>query len=206
MKLNTDGPVVGSMGVAGCGGVARDDHGGWVAGFSRRIGLTNSFVAELWGLRDGLLMCWNLNIHSLIVELDAKAIVDVLEKSQYVNNVISLILDDCRLLASCFHHIRLQHYYRQANWCAGSLARLSASQDLDFILYDSPPVDIVNAFENDLNGIYCNRFCPKSLVVSYFVLMNRHLSKKKFKQVELIKAQSSRAYPSGTLGNSRGSP
>lgn len=118
------------------------------------------------GLRDGLLMCWNLNIHSLIVELDAKAIVDVLGKSQYVNYVISPILDDCRLLASCFHRIQFQHCYGQANQCVDNLARSSASQDLDFMLYDSPHVDVGNAFENDLNGMYYNKLCAKFLVVS----------------------------------------
>lgn len=107
-----------------------------------------------------------MNIHSLIVELDAKAIVDVLGKSQYVNNVISPILDDCRLLASCFHRIQFQHCYRQANRCVDSLTRSSASQDLDFILYDSPHVDVGNAFENDLNGMYYNKLCHEFLVVS----------------------------------------
>lgn len=111
-------------------------------------------------------MCWNLNIHSLIVELDAKAIADVLGKYQYVNNVIFLILDDCRLLVSHFHRIQFQHCYKQANLCVDSLARLSASQDLDFILYDNLPVDVVNAFENDLNNMYCNRLCLEPLVAS----------------------------------------
>ena len=40
-KMNTDGSVLGSMGIAGCGGIVRNNQGGWVAGFSRRIGLSN---------------------------------------------------------------------------------------------------------------------------------------------------------------------
>lgn len=79
-KLNTDGAVIGSMGLAGCGGIVRDDHGGWLVGFSRHIGIADSFVAELWGLKDGLILCCNLNITSIVVELDAKAIVDVFHK------------------------------------------------------------------------------------------------------------------------------
>ena len=75
-KLNTDGVASGNSGLAGCGGIVRDEHGSWLASFSRRIGITTSFVAELWGLRDGLMMCNNLNITTLVVELDAKAIVD----------------------------------------------------------------------------------------------------------------------------------
>lgn len=79
-KLNTDGAVIGSMGLAGCGGIVRDDHGGWLVGFSGHIGIADSFVAELWGLKDGLILCCNLNITSIVVELDAKAIVDVFHK------------------------------------------------------------------------------------------------------------------------------
>lgn len=98
MKLNTDGSSVGNPGLVGCGGIVRDNHGRWISGFSRHIETTNSFVAELWGFRDGLMLCSNLNILSLVVELDAKAIVDVLCRSDYVNNVMSPILNDCRLL------------------------------------------------------------------------------------------------------------
>ncbi|KAK7838940.1 hypothetical protein CFP56_018921 [Quercus suber] len=45
-------------------------------------------------------MCCNLNIAALIVELDARAVVDAFSNNHYVNNIISPILDDCRLLNS----------------------------------------------------------------------------------------------------------
>lgn len=73
-KLNTDGASLGNPGVAGCGGVVRDESGNRMAGFARRIGITSSFKAELWGLRDGLTLCSNLNISALIVELDAEVL------------------------------------------------------------------------------------------------------------------------------------
>lgn len=85
-KLNTDGATSGNSGLARCGGIVRDEHGDWLAGFSRHIGITTSFVAELWGLRDGLMLCSNLNISFLVVELDAKAIVDAFQNVHYENN------------------------------------------------------------------------------------------------------------------------
>ena len=88
---------------AGYGGIIRDEHGSWVVGFTRHIGSTNSFVAELWGLRDGLMLYCNMNISCLIVELDAKMVVDVFKNSNHKNYIISPILDDCRRLASRFH-------------------------------------------------------------------------------------------------------
>lgn len=95
-KLNTDGSCVGRTGQAGCGGVIKLEHGDWVARFMRHIEETNSFAAELWGLRDGLMLCCSLNIPCVIVELDAKVVVDVLQNTNYDNVVVSPLLDDCR--------------------------------------------------------------------------------------------------------------
>ena len=64
------------------------------------VHVVNTMVQQtaLWGLRDGLIFCCNLHLPSLIVELDAKATVDAFLNSNYENNVISPILDDCRQL------------------------------------------------------------------------------------------------------------
>ncbi|KAK9985314.1 hypothetical protein SO802_030265 [Lithocarpus litseifolius] len=153
-----------SMGLADCGGVVRDSHGDWMCGFSRHIGITNSFVAELWGLRDGLLLCSNMNIPSLIVELDAKSIVEIFCKPGYVNDVISPILDDCRKLVTKFQQVHFKHCFRQSNQCADALARIGAAQDVDFRVFESPPVDVLFFFEQDYNGLCFNRLCPVSVV------------------------------------------
>ncbi|KAL4619264.1 hypothetical protein ACB092_06G067700 [Castanea dentata] len=104
----------------------------------------SSFAAELWGLREGLLLCNNLNITFLEIELDAKAIVDGLGNPSYVNNIISPLLDDCRLLISRIPQICIKHCFRQANRCADSLARMSYCLDADFSTLDSPPLDLVD--------------------------------------------------------------
>lgn len=61
------------------------DRGNWVVGFSRKIGKANSFLAEIWALRDGLISCNQLNLNAVMVELDAKALVDALNNPFYVN-------------------------------------------------------------------------------------------------------------------------
>ena len=48
-----------------------------MGGFARAIGTTISAVAELWALRDGLNMCIELNLPAVIIELDAKLVVDL---------------------------------------------------------------------------------------------------------------------------------
>lgn len=93
--MNTDGASFGNSGLVGCGDDVRDEHGNWIAGFSRSIGITSSFVAELWGLRDELILCCNLNVSSLVVELDAKAIVNIFHNASYENIIVFPILDNC---------------------------------------------------------------------------------------------------------------
>ena len=130
-KLNTNGACRGLHGLAGCGGLVRSADGQWVAGFSRRIRVTSSFAAKLWGLREGLQLCCNLNISYLEVEMD-----------------------DCRQLINRFQQIR-----------ADVLAKISLRMTADFLCYDSPPVDILDVFERDLNGMYSVRICHDSSFV-----------------------------------------
>ena len=164
-KLNTDGACMGLHGLAGCGGLVRSADGQWVAGFSKRIGITSNFAAELWGLHEGLQLCCNLNISCLEVEIEAKTIVDAVGNPDYVNNIVSPILDDYRLLISKFHHVRFKHRFRQANQCADGLAKKSLRMTADFLRYDSLPVDILDVFEGDLNGMYSVRICLDSSFV-----------------------------------------
>ncbi|KAL0004547.1 hypothetical protein SO802_012108 [Lithocarpus litseifolius] len=134
-KLNTDGSCIGNSRRSGCGGAVRDEHGEWIVGFSRYIGTSCSVVAELWGLRDRLVLCKNLNIQCLVVELDTSMIVDALTKPEYANNIIPPILDDCRQLLTHFQQVQIRHCFRQANRCIDMMARKGAEQQLDFCVF-----------------------------------------------------------------------
>ena len=78
----------------------RDEMGNWMVGFSRKIGVTSSFEVELWALRDGLSICVERSSPAIEVELDAKAIIDILVQPIQSNSLVSPLLDDCRQLAS----------------------------------------------------------------------------------------------------------
>jgi ribonuclease HI len=105
VKLNTDGSVLGNPGLASLGGVLRDSNGNWLRGFSHKLGITNSLAAELWGVRDGLLLARDLNIRKLIIESDAKSVVDLLKTENLGNNAFhpySALINDCRYLILSF--------------------------------------------------------------------------------------------------------
>ncbi|XP_075640366.1 uncharacterized protein LOC142612129 [Castanea sativa] len=119
----------------------------------------------MWGLRDGLVLCKNLNIQCLVVELDASMIVDALTKPGYANNILSPILDDCRQPLTHFQPVQIRHCFRQANRCADMMARKGAEQQLDFCVFVSPPVDVLETFREDFDGMFFNRLCPEQVVV-----------------------------------------
>ena len=57
IKLNTDGSSLGNPRLAGGGGVLRDEHGNRMTGFSRKIGITTSYLAKRWAVRNGFNIC-----------------------------------------------------------------------------------------------------------------------------------------------------
>ncbi|XP_075655213.1 uncharacterized protein LOC142625441 [Castanea sativa] len=98
--LNTDEATIGNPGRAWCGGLIRNKHGEWLGGFSRSIGCSNSFMVELWGLRDGLILCNEMHLNVVDIQLDAKAVVQLLSNSSSANICAMPLLDDCRQLIS----------------------------------------------------------------------------------------------------------
>ena len=165
LKLNTDWSSLGNPGLAGGGGLLRDEYGNWIGGFSRRIGLANSFTAELWALRDGLLLCRQLNVQAVAIELDASAIVDAVNHQSAANTIVSSIMDDCKFLMNQFPQATITHVYREANKSADWLASYGQKLDSDFVLWNGPPVDLIPVLEADSRGLFSSRHC----IVSGFV-------------------------------------
>ena len=95
--MNSDGSVINNPDKAGGGGLFRDHEGNWVKGYARGIGHTNSFLAELWALRDGLNIAREMGVSNLIIELDALSIV-LLMNNEAENIMMEPLLSDCRSL------------------------------------------------------------------------------------------------------------
>ena len=101
-----------------------------------------------------------MNACAVLVELDAKSLVDALNNSSYCNSVISPLLDDCKLLMVQTPQIRIKHTYREANKCADRLANLGLFQSVNFLVHSDPPIELIPLIEADLRGACCNRLCP----------------------------------------------
>ena len=96
VKLNTDRSSLGNPGLVGGGGLLRNTNGEWMKDFARATRITTNATTELWALCDGIRLCIALKISAVIIELDAKVVVDLLQKETRNQNGLDAILGDWR--------------------------------------------------------------------------------------------------------------
>ncbi|KAE8681196.1 hypothetical protein F3Y22_tig00111338pilonHSYRG00169 [Hibiscus syriacus] len=90
--------LMNSNGYAAAGGLIRDEEGNWIQGFMINIGKTTSTLAEVWGLRQGLLLAKEMGARNLVVETDAKWLAETLNKEKSEQVQREAILPDCEEL------------------------------------------------------------------------------------------------------------
>ena len=128
----------------------------WLKGFARGIGYTNSILAELWALRDGLLLAKEMRIQQLIIELVALSVV-ILMNNESENLLMESLLTDCRNLLKEFPNKRVIHTFREANQCVDALAKLGSQSLYSFVVFCNPPAMVEAILAFDKASMYCNR-------------------------------------------------
>ena len=103
-------------------------------GYARGLGHTNSIMAELWALRDGLILAKGMGLNNLIIALDALSIV-ILMNNDSANSLMEPFLTDCRNLLKDIPNKHVIHTYREANQCADALAKLGAQSLSSFVAF-----------------------------------------------------------------------
>ena len=156
VKFNTDGSAMRNPERAGGGGLIKDHDGVWLKGFARGIGYTNSILAELWALRDGLLLAKEMRIQQLIIELDALSVV-ILMNNESENLSMEPLLTDCRNLLKEFPNKRVIHAFCEANQCADALAKLGSQSLYNFAVFCNPPPVVEAILTFDKANMHCNR-------------------------------------------------
>lgn len=120
------------------GGLISDHRGSWVNGYMRQIEFASSITAEFWALKDGLLLASQLGITQLLVELDAKVVLDLMQSSKSSTNSFSSLLNDYRYLLRQFSQVRISRVFWEANRCTNHLAKGGCTFIGNFVILDSP--------------------------------------------------------------------
>ncbi len=134
----------------------RDSNGNLIRGFSHNLGITNSLATELWGLQDRLLLTCDLNVSKLIIEINAKAVVDLINPvnvNTTTSHPYSALINDCRYLILSFNEVKIQHAHYESNFCADLLAK-EGNKILDsYVIFVFPPHFVVSQLLADTWGV-----------------------------------------------------
>jgi hypothetical protein len=79
VKINTD-EARKQCSRARCGGIIRGSQGEWLGGFAKRVGDCSAFVAELWGVLEGLEYARRLGFMAVELNTDSVTVAQVILK------------------------------------------------------------------------------------------------------------------------------
>ncbi|KAL4388752.1 hypothetical protein GQ457_09G005630 [Hibiscus cannabinus] len=147
-KLNCDGAVVPSSGFSSCGGVIRNEFGGWLIGFSRKLGICSVIEAELWGIYEGLLVAWSLGLNRIIVEVDSADVINLIHQYKVGEASLALVPHIVSLIRRSWT-IELSHVSREGNRLADCMAKFPYWNDLLRHRFLSPPDSMVPMIETE---------------------------------------------------------
>jgi len=147
--------------MAGCGGVLRDDNGKWICGFSKWLGVCSAYVAELWGVLEGLKMARERGFHKVELDVDSKVVVSNLVDGKggpvtglsLLTNIISLL--------ELNWEVRICHTFREANSFADALANLACDGGSSLIIYEQCHVHMRLCFLADYVGVATPRLIKR---------------------------------------------
>ncbi|GLT41963.1 hypothetical protein SLA2020_159880 [Shorea laevis] len=153
LKLNTDGSRLSSSGIASAGGLVCDLAGGWMHGFVSNIGKATNFIAELWGLKEGLLLCLSLDIRRLKVELDSMIALQAVQAECLPDGLATALILDIKALVASFELCLLSHTLREGNSTADFLASMGHSSPYGMTFLSSLPLGMASLLLGDAMGI-----------------------------------------------------
>jgi ribonuclease HI len=152
VKLNIDGAYKVNQ-VAGCSGVIRGSHGEWIGGFAKNVGLCSAFVAELWGVLEGLRYIHRLGFNKVELSLYSEAVVRVIQNRRSASSLGSSVMKQIWRLMDVDWSVEVSHSHREANKCADVMANIGCSLNYDVVFYDNCASQLAEIYAADLMGI-----------------------------------------------------
>ncbi|XP_056683220.1 uncharacterized protein [Spinacia oleracea] len=153
LKLNTDGSWK-ARNEAGGGGVFRGATGKWYMGFASKFNAITPLAAELYAVREGLIMAADYGIQNLELETDAQVLVTMLEavNDAYHDELRPVLVDVAQFMAR-FHAIVVKHIPKVKNKVAHELASYAIDMAVGHKMFLSPPPFAAIAYEGDLQKL-----------------------------------------------------
>ncbi|PKI49193.1 hypothetical protein CRG98_030411 [Punica granatum] len=150
LKLNTNRAAKGNQGLAGAGGLLRDDNGKWLGGFVHNIGIATSVLAELWVVKRGIKVSWEIGARMLVFETESELVANLLRSSSEQVDRNAAIVSDIRSLLNRNWSIMIEHTYRECNICVYWLANHALTLPLRVRRLVSFPIGLDHLIFHDI--------------------------------------------------------
>ncbi|KAF2289288.1 hypothetical protein GH714_034137 [Hevea brasiliensis] len=152
-KLNTDGSLPNSGGIACGGGLIRDSNGRWIKGFKVVFGKTLVLGAELWSILEGMKLAKSLGLKDIIVESDNLIAVQILTRVLQPPGAVLLVVSAIQFILTPDWKVTFSHVLRDANYAADWLTGHLHIHDFGVEVLDTLPADLVPWLMHDLVGV-----------------------------------------------------
>ena len=152
IKLNCDGSVLINR-KASCGGLARDESGQFLHGFSVNLGICPITVAEIWGAFYALDMAWRQGHRRIVLELDSSSAISLIRKGVDNKHPYALVIAKVQELLKRDWVVHMNHIFKEGNRAADCMAYLGHSQQLGACFYFMPPSCVCSILFKDIVGV-----------------------------------------------------
>ena len=132
-----------------CRGHIRGSAGNYLCDFSKKASRANAFIAELWGVYEGLKLAQNRGFKVVIVQVDSQVIVNILKGKKDGSAQGWSLVRKIRLLFSADWRTKVFHVYREANIWAHMLAKMAINLDGECVMFEHPQVELSQLLEAD---------------------------------------------------------
>jgi ribonuclease HI len=127
--------------------------GKWISGFSKSLGVTTAYVAELWGLFEGLTMTRRLGYKKVDVQMDSTIIVQTINNYSVANASGWGLTRKIRFFLILDWNVKIKHIYREANRGADMLTNIGCFHGIGLLVYHQPPSQLIQVLEVDIKGV-----------------------------------------------------
>ncbi|GAU14017.1 hypothetical protein TSUD_168420 [Trifolium subterraneum] len=120
----------------------------------------SAFVAELWGVFEGLSYVRRLGFMAVELNIDLVMVVHVITKGILQSPVGAMLVRHIQRLIDLDCEVNIVHAYRESNQCADALASIGCTLDKEIIYYNDCPLEIKELLLADVMGITTPRMIP----------------------------------------------
>jgi hypothetical protein len=124
-----------------------------LGGFANFLGFGNVYLAELWGVLEGLKHVKRLNFQAVELHIDSLIVVQNITPKRSNNIVGRTLVERNRKLIDLDWEVVFHHSYRKTNFCADVLGNHGCLMEHEIVFFTACPSKFNHLLLADVMGI-----------------------------------------------------